>query len=103
MIETGIVKGIFAHDMDWRVVKELDGLQLAREPENPWDKNAVMVIHRKVGVLGYLDRKQAAKYAPLMDAGHRTSCRVKRLYNTVDPQVLIELWVSKRAYAQEAS
>lgn len=47
---------------------------LEREPDNPYDKNAIFVKQefKKSGhcvVLGYVPKKLAAEFAPLMDQG----------------------------------
>lgn len=43
---------------------------LVRDPENPYDGNAVRV-HSNVGILGHLSKEKAAEIAPRLDAGER--------------------------------
>lgn len=54
-------------------VLEDTSYQLVREPDNPYDKNAIAVYGllwgRRVGQVGHLPREAAAMLAPLMDAG----------------------------------
>jgi len=42
---------------------------LVREPDNPFDSNAIKVTVSGLVFLGYLPREIAAELAPLMDAG----------------------------------
>ena len=50
--------------------KEIGSFALVREPENPYDPNAIRV---QVGeyMLGYIPRADAKDLAPLMDGGRR--------------------------------
>ena len=49
-------------------------LVLKRQPDNPADKNAILVMYGQFA-LGYVPRGLAATIAPLMDAGRRVICR----------------------------
>jgi hypothetical protein len=40
---------------------------LMREPENPYDENAIAVHAAGVGLVGYLDRETALDYAPVFE------------------------------------
>jgi hypothetical protein len=40
---------------------------LLREPDNPYDKNAIAVHGTGVGLIGYLDRQTALDYAPVFE------------------------------------
>jgi hypothetical protein len=40
---------------------------LLREPENPYDENAIAVHATGVGLVGYLDRQTALDYAPVFE------------------------------------
>ncbi|NQX13601.1 HIRAN domain-containing protein [Microbacteriaceae bacterium VKM Ac-2855] len=45
-----------------------DPVKLVREPNNPYDKNAI-AIHHKSGQLGHYNKQMAARMAKLIDAG----------------------------------
>lgn len=55
-----------------------DPLSLRREPSNPVDTNAVMVLDTRGNLLGYLKREVAAWFAPILDGGRRYTCNVHR-------------------------
>lgn len=48
---------------------ENEQIVLKREPENPHDPNAIVVMRPRIGRLGYLKRSLAAWLAPLVDRG----------------------------------
>jgi single-stranded-DNA-specific exonuclease len=54
-----------------------DRLILKREPENPYDKNAVAVLGENGEQIGYLGRDNAEWVARLMDEGKSLEARVK--------------------------
>ena len=51
------------------IPKAGDRVQLVREPTNPHDANAIMVIWRNSLVLGHVPRGDAKLLAPTLDAG----------------------------------
>ncbi len=51
-------------------------LQFVREPENPYDKNAVRIRRLNGEDLGYVPRNNAAELAPKMDAGQQIRAEV---------------------------
>ena len=52
-----------------------DRLQLVRQPNNPYDENAIEIRWRNGRILlGYLPRDHAKKVAPLLDAGRTIRC-----------------------------
>ena len=51
-----------------RSLQEGDEIFLVREPSNPYDENAILVVSRKRGDIGHIPRELAAQIAPLMDA-----------------------------------
>jgi single-stranded-DNA-specific exonuclease len=53
-------------------------LELARQPDNPHDRNAIAVHYGQLQ-LGFFNRRLAAHIAPLIDAGARYSARVASL------------------------
>lgn len=61
-----------------RQVVVAETLALVREPENPYDPDAIAVLlaDRKVG---YIPRRHNAVLARLMDAGKRLCARVERV------------------------
>jgi HIRAN domain-containing protein len=82
----------FVHDEAAAVFPELrigDGLQLAREPGNPHDANAVRVEWRG-HKLGYVPRAENAALAWAMDRGETLSARVTRLRHHPNPRMRIE-------------
>lgn len=50
---------------------------LIRNPDNPYDSNAVEVHVPAVGQIGHLNRYDAARLAPLVDAGQQFKCWVR--------------------------
>ena len=50
---------------------------LRREPENPYDEQAVLVLNQNMEKLGYIPRRQNTVIANLMDAG-------KSLFGLID-------------------
>jgi hypothetical protein len=82
----------FVHGEAAAVFPELrigDGLELAREPDNAYDPNAVRVEWRG-HKLGYVPRKQNAALAWAMDRGETPSARVTRLRHHPNPRLRIE-------------
>ena len=53
-------------------------LELQRQPENPYDNNAIAVAYGNLH-LGFLNRQLAAHLAPAIDAGARYSARIASL------------------------
>jgi hypothetical protein len=64
------VAGVMHYSNRARLMKivEDDDLELEREPNNEYDKNAIRVAHGGAK-LGYVPRELAQILAPLMDAG----------------------------------
>ena len=82
----------FVHDEAAAAFPELrvgDGLQLARERDNPYDANAVRVEWRG-RKLGYVPRAQNAALAWAMDRGDTLSARITRLRPHPNPRLRIE-------------
>lgn len=51
-------------------------LSLLREPENPYDTNAIQVIDPESQIfIGFVAKEVAAEIAPLMDEGIEFDCR----------------------------
>jgi HIRAN domain-containing protein len=82
----------FAYDEAAAVFPELrvgDRLQLAREPDNRFDANAVRVEWRG-RKLGYVPRAQNAALAWAMDRGETLAARITRLRSHPNPRLRIE-------------
>lgn len=69
-----------------------DALELAREPHNPYDANAVSVSWRG-HKLGYVPRRQNAALAWGLDRGEDLRARVSRLREHPNPARRIEFEV----------
>ncbi len=78
----------------WDELRIGDPLVLAREPDNPHDRNAVRVSWRGQQ-LGYLPRAENRAVAAEMDGGGRVEARIARLRSHKNPwqRVLIEVFV----------
>jgi hypothetical protein len=66
-----------------------DRLQLVREPDNPYDSNAVRVDWRGA-VLGYVPRRDNAAVARQLDRGAALEARVAGLRENRNHSVRIE-------------
>jgi len=73
----------------WRDMKPGDRLQLVREPDNPYDANAVRVEWRGIK-LGYVPRRDNAAVARQMDRGNALEARVAALRENRNRSVRIE-------------
>lgn len=73
----------------WRDMKTGDRLQLVREPDNPYDANAVRVEWRGVK-LGYVPRRDNAAVARQLDRGAALEARVASLHENRNRSVRIE-------------
>ena len=76
----------------WRDVREGDPLKLVREPDNPYDANAVRVEWRG-RKLGYLARRDNAAVARQLDRGAPLEASVARLVENRNHSVRIEVEV----------
>ena len=68
----------------WRELRVGDRLELAREPQNPHDQNAVAVLwqgHK----LGYVPRRENAALAWGLDRGTRLRARISALAEHPNP------------------
>ena len=74
------------------VVLELEPdatLDLVREPENPYDPNAIQV-HSDEHFIGFVAKQVAEDLAPLMDAGESFTCRTAGHQAPLMPYLVIE-------------
>lgn len=76
----------------WQDMKVGDILDLAREPDNPHDFNAVRVEWRG-HKLGYVPRADNQALARFMDRGSKASARITRLKKSRNPWQRIEFEV----------
>ena len=61
-----------------------ENLRLVREPQNPYDGNAIAVYFRN-DKLGYVPRDENRALAVMMDHGERVQAHVIKLTNDSDP------------------
>jgi hypothetical protein len=76
----------------WQELRVGDALELSREPDNPYDANAVCVSWRG-RKLGYLPRRENATASWSLDRGQRLSARISRLAQHPNPARRIEVEV----------
>jgi len=76
----------------WPLLRAGDALELVREPDNPFDANAVRVEWRG-HKLGYVPRRDNAALAWGMDRGMALRARVSRLSEHRNPAKRIEFEV----------
>jgi hypothetical protein len=76
----------------WQELRVGDALELAREPANPHDANAVAVTWRG-RKLGYVPRRDNAALAWGLDRGERLQARISRLAPHPNPARRIEIEV----------
>ena len=76
----------------WSELRLGDALELVREPDNPYDRNAVRVDWRG-RKLGYVPRAENEALAWAMDRGERVTARISRLQEHRNPRLRIEFEV----------
>lgn len=78
----------------WRELRVGDALELAREPGNPHDANAVVVLWRG-HKLGYVPRRENAALAWGLDRGTALRARISALAEHPNParRVRFEVYV----------
>jgi hypothetical protein len=76
----------------WRGMRVGDALELAREPDNPYDASAISVQWRG-HKLGYVPRAQNAALAWALDRGENLDARVSRLRQHRNPRSRVEFEV----------
>lgn len=73
-------KEIKEYDMDiyQYEMTEYDTVELVDDPENPYDKNAIMVIHKQMGLIGYIPKDDIEKVRKLYEENpHNISVTLK--------------------------
>ncbi|MGQ9474676.1 MAG: HIRAN domain-containing protein [Actinomycetota bacterium] len=73
------VAGTSFHQDALKRCKEGEPLRLVREPENPYDRNAIAVYSQSNELIGHIKRDLAAELAPLMDSGVPIDVRISEL------------------------
>lgn len=76
----------------WSELRVGDELELTREPENPYDANAIAVSWRG-RKLGYLPRRENAALAWGLDRGERLHARIRRLVDSPNRSRRLEIEV----------
>jgi len=76
----------------WRAVRPGDRLELVREPDNPYDPNAVRVEWRG-RKLGYLPRRENGAVARQLDRGAPLGARVALVRENRNRSVRVEVEV----------
>ena len=96
LIQTFAVAGFqyYQGEFFWEELSVGDQLQLSREPDNPYDENAV-TIYRGGVKLGYLPRVENIAVARMMDKGQRIDALIETKQKSDDPweRMTVEVWL----------
>lgn len=96
LVQASPVAGFRYHDGKevWDSLKVGDALALIREPDNPYDGNAVRVEWRG-RMLGYVPRRDNGAVARMLDRGTKLEAKIVRLKKTRRPweRVLFEVYL----------
>lgn len=94
LVQNSLLAGFRYHAaaLVWRELRVGDALELAREPDNPYDANAVAVSWRGQK-LGYVPRRANAALAWGLDRGEELRARISRLREHPNPARRIEFEV----------
>lgn len=58
-------------------LEEFDTVTLVREVDNPYDENAIGIIHDEMGHIGHIPRKDTGKVKILLDSNEKLEYRLK--------------------------
>lgn len=58
-------------------LEEFDTIRLVKEPDNPYDENAIAIIHEEMGHIGYIPREDIDKVKILLDKNEKLEYRLK--------------------------
>jgi len=78
----------------WKKLSIGDMVQLNREPDNPYDENAVEICWRGIK-LGYLPRVENTAVSQIIDQGQRVNGLIAKKQKSKDPweRLAIEVWL----------
>ena len=66
---------------------------LIRQPDNPYDKNAVAVTRTDGAILGYISRDEARGFAKLLDSGHKIYAEIHGIYGGSSDKPSFGIWL----------
>jgi hypothetical protein len=96
LVQASPVAGFQYHEGKevWDSLKAGDALELVREPDNPYDGNAVRVEWQG-RTLGYVPRRENGAVARMLDRGTRLQAKIVRLKKARRPweRVLFEVYL----------
>jgi len=96
LIQTSSVAGFQFYDGDhlWDQLSIGDVLQLIREPDNPYDENAVEIYWRNKK-LGYLPRVENTAIAQMMNQEQEITAKISNKRESCNPweRLAIEVWL----------
>lgn len=89
-----VVAGVFYDNRGTAVEREAEdgmAIELARQPANPYDSNAISIRLPSGADVGYMPRIEAEDIAGLLDSGHRYEAEIKKIldYGRVPIPVVI--------------
>lgn len=58
-------------------LEEFDTIRLDKEPYNPYDENAIGIIHEVMGHIGYIPREDTGKVKKILDSSEKLEYRLK--------------------------
>jgi hypothetical protein len=87
------------------LLDEGDAIVLEREPDNPHDRNAIIVLTAGGDELGYVPRDDAKQMAPLMDEGCFVDAEITRLLTETRDGIPLPIVAStiRRTQVQKAT
>jgi len=96
-VQVSLAAGLRYHEAKavWDQMRAGDSLTLAREPDNPYDANAVRVDWRG-HKLGYVPRAENAALARQLDRGNPLSARITKLTQYRNHRKKLEFEVTLR-------
>ena len=97
LVQVSLAAGLRYHEAKavWDQMRAGDSLTLAREPDNPYDANAVRVDWRG-HKLGYVPRAENAALARQLDRGNPLSARITKLTQYRNHRKKLEFEVTLR-------
>ena len=96
LIQTSSIAGFQFYDGEhiWDQLSIGDMLQLIRQPDNPYDENAVELYWRN-SKLGYLHRVENTAIARIMDQEQEITAKISNKRESFNPwkRLTIEVWL----------